>query len=114
MQIAAGSVPAGPNVISYDKMYGFESDVNSETVIARLFRQLFGTEAGKTRKSFGIETDGVTSYVLYQKVKTLTITSGSAAEFKVKIYGEVSADFLSEETPTEPEIVPTHNGGSND
>lgn len=109
--IASGTVPAGPNVISYKKKYGFES--NATGIVARLFRQLFGAAAGSTTKSFGIETEGETTYDLYQHVKNVTIKSGSA-EFNVKIYGEVTADLISAGTTTEPEVVPTHNGGSND
>ena len=109
----SGTIPAGTNVISYPKKYGYEPVTTATGVIARLFRQLFGTAAGETTKSLTIKVEGETNYVLYQHAKIVTIKSGTA-EFKVKIYDEVTADFISVETPTEPEIVPTHNGGSND
>ena len=112
--IGSGTVPAGQNVVSYKKKYGYESVTTTTGVIARLFRQLFGTALGETTKSFEIKTEGETTYELYQNVKTVTIKSGSATPFVVKIYGEVTANFISVVTPEEPEIVPTHNGGSND
>jgi hypothetical protein len=120
--IAEGEVPAGTNAVTYDENYGFES--NATGIIPRLFRQLFGTSTkGTASKKIEIKVDGNSSYVLYQKVKNIVIESGSA-KFNVKIYGEVTADVMTllpynptdpgELTPTEPEIIPTHNGGSND
>lgn len=124
--IDEGEVPAGTNAVTYDENYGFES--NATGIIPRLFRQLFGTSTKGTQpKKIEIKVDGNSSYILYQKVKNIVIESGSGsakAKFNVKIYGEVTADVTTllpynptdpgELTPTEPEIVPTHNGGSND
>jgi len=123
--LADGEVPAGTNAVTYDENYGFESD--AKDFVTRLFRQLFGTSTnGKVSKKIDIKVDGNSSYVIYQKVKNIVIESGSA-KFNVKIYGEVTADVmtllpynptdpgeLTPTTPTEPVIVPTHNGGSND
>lgn len=111
-----GTVPAGDNIISYKEKYGYRPVGQTKTtgVIARLFRQLFGTAFGETTKSFTLQTKGETNYVLYQNVKTVTIKSGNADPFVVEIYGGVTADLISVEPSTDPEIVPGHNGGSND
>ena len=110
----AGTVPAGSNIVSYKENYGYRPLVQTTGVISRLFRQLFGTAFGVTTKSFTLETKGETNYVLYQNVKTVTIKSGTADPFVVEIYGGVTADLISVEPSTDPEIVPGHNGGSND
>jgi len=110
----AGTVPAGSNIVSYKENYGYRPLVQTTGVISRLFRQLFGTAFGETTKSFTLETKGETNYVLYQNVKTVTIKSGTADPFVVEIYGGVTADLISVEPSTDPEIVPGHNGGSND
>ena len=111
-----GTVPAGDNIISYKEKYGYRPVGQTKTtgVIARLFRQLFGTAFGETTKSFTLQTKGETNYVLYQNVKTVTIKSGTADPFVVEIYGAVTADLNSVEPSADPEIVPGHNGGSND
>lgn len=102
----AGTVPAGSNIVSYKENYGYRPLVQTTGVISRLFRQLFGTAFGETTKSFTLETKGETNYVLYQNVKTVTIKSGTADPFVVEIYGGVTADLISVEPSTDPEIVP--------
>jgi hypothetical protein len=114
-QIAFGSLNAGTSKVSYEENFGFESDATG--IIDRLFCSLFGTKALPMSMSVDFKVSGPSNYVIYQEVKTLTIVSGSRT-FTVKVYGKVTTDIQlldvpSEDEPKEPEIVPTHNGGSN-
>lgn len=114
-QIAFGSLNAGTSKVSYEEKFGFESDATG--IIDRLFCSLFGTKALPISMSVDFKVSGPSNYVIYQEVKTLTIVSGSRT-FTVKVYGKVTTDIQlldvpSEDEPKEPEIVPTHNGGSN-
>jgi len=119
-ELASGALPSD-DPITYKEYYGFEC-AKASGVIARLFRQLFGTVYDEKTtyidRSFKFEgVDNATNYTVYQYVQEYEITSGTA-KFNLKIYGKVTAEIVQVETPDvpseDPEIVPTHNGGSND
>ena len=119
-ELASGALPSD-DPITYKEYYGFECE-KAKGVIARLFRQLFGTVYDKNTtyvdRSIGFkDVDNATNYTVYQYVQEYEITSGTA-KFNLKIYGKVTAEIVQVETPDvpseDPEIVPTHNGGSND
>lgn len=119
-ELASGALPSD-DPITYKEYYGFECE-KASGVIARLFRQLFGTVYDEKTtyidRSFKFEgVDNATNYTVYQYVQEYEITSGTA-KFNLKIYGKVTAEIVQVETPDvpseDPEIVPTHNGGSND
>ena len=119
-ELASGALPSD-DPITYKEYYGFECE-KASGVIARLFRQLFGTVYDEKTtyidRSFKFEgVDNATNYTVYQYVQEYEITSGTA-KFNLKIYGKVTAEIVQVEIPDvpseDPEIVPTHNGGSND
>lgn len=119
-QIAYGTLDTGTSKVSFTENFGFDypdQATAASGVVDRMFCSLFGSKAFPMSMNVDVKVAGPSNYVMYQEVKILTIVSGSRT-FTVKVYGKVTTDIQlvdvpSEDEPKEPEIVPTHNGGSN-
>ena len=117
-QIGAGSLNAGANSVSYNEKAGYDSDVKG--VLARTLSAMFGAKAVSVPKSSVFTVDVPSTYVLYQRVKVVTLRSGNRT-FVARVYGsvysEITADAQTPTTPSEPTVtpdIPVHNGGGSE
>jgi hypothetical protein len=112
-QLAAGSLTAGKNTISYKKWVGFSSSVSKSSILYKFLKALLGVTSRQISAKTVVDSSTTGSYVINQAKIVYTFESGSK-QFQATTYGKVTADvtYDSADTTEEPTVV--HSGGSNE
>jgi len=111
VQLAAGSLTAGKNTVSYAENFGFKTDAKG--VLAKWLKCLFGATATTVDKKATIDAKSNGTYTVKQKTFTYKFKAGQK-NFEATVYGEVTWDATytggDENKPSSE--TPSHSGGA--
>jgi len=111
VQLAAGSLTAGKNTVSYAENFGFTTDAKG--VLAKWLKCLFGATATTVDKKATIDAKSNGTYTVKQKTFTYKFKAGNK-NFEATVYGEVTWDatYTGGEENKPSSETPSHSGGT--
>lgn len=111
VQLAAGSLTAGKNTVSYAENFGFTTDAKG--VLAKWLKCLFGATATTVDKKATIDAKSNGTYTVKQKTFTYKFKAGQK-NFEATVYGEVTWDatYTGGEENKPSSETPSHSGGT--
>lgn len=111
VQLAAGSLTAGKNTITYAENFGFTTDAKG--VLAKWLKCLFGATATTVDKKATIDAKSNGTYTVKQKTFTYKFKAGNK-NFEATVYGEVTWDatYTGGEENKPSSETPSHSGGT--